>query len=462
MSGPKVVRIVTREELQASGRADLRKAENAIDSLVKIAKRHDEYSDALATELANRRAALVALYEKDEWRELKSKSAMLAGFLNGEMDRIRLNAISNAKLKRSKRNHIRDAALSMISVYEAAGKIAPAELHHTVSTVESADEKDLALFQTMLNAAFKGLNSATKEVGSSEKQRELAAMMGAGEKGMSFPEWLASKPQEIIRGEDPRLTSLMAEIEALDDAETVQQFMNLTHAIEKETSTNRRALLTDSLVLELGAHCRLRKEKEEVIARLGDIRSSLLGFETHVAGKLADNVALELERFNLDRGKALLAEAKSVLESETKAFEAAARRRAVLEGLSNLGYEVKEQMATAWVKDGRIVVSKPGSTDYGVEIGAPQDASKMQVRLVGSDRPASPRDSRRDTDMETIWCSEFTEMKARLAKAGTDVVIERALGVGVQPVKTVSFAVDHSREQENTKAPKISRSLPGP
>jgi hypothetical protein len=157
-----------------------------------------------------------------------------------------------------------------------------------------------------------------------------------------------------------------------------------------------------------------------------------------------------------------LAEAKMVLESETKAFEAAARRRAVLEGLSKLGYEVKEQMATAWVKDGRIVVSKPGSTDYGVEIGAPADASKMQVRLVGSDRPAAPRDTRRDTDMETIWCSEFTKMKAQLAEAGTDVVIERALGVGVQPVKTISFAADQSREQEKGKAPKASRTLPGP
>jgi hypothetical protein len=462
MSGPKVVRIVTREELQAIGRADLRKTENAIESLVKIAKRHDEYSDALAKELANRHAALVALFEKDEWRELKSQSAMLAGFLNGEKDRIRLHAISNAKLTRSKRSHMRDAALSMISLYEAAGIKAPADLHHTVSTVELADEKDLALFQTMLNAAFKGLNSATKETCSSDKQSELAAMMGAGEKGMSFPEWLASNPQETIRSEDARLTSLMAEIEALDDAETVRQFMGLTHAIDMETSTNRRALLTDSLALELGAHCRLRREKEEVVAMLGDIRSSLLGFESQVAGKFADRVALEMVNFNLDRGKALLAEAKSALESETKAFEATARRRAILEGLSNLGYEVKEQMATAWVKDGRIVVSKPGSTDYGVEIGAPMDASKMQVRLVGSDRPTSPRDTRRDADMETIWCSEFTEMKARLAEAGTDVVIERALGVGVQPVKTISFAADQSREQENTKAPKISRTLPGP
>jgi hypothetical protein len=34
------------------------------------------------------------------------------------------------------------------------------------------------------------------------------------------------------------------------------------------------------------------------------------------------------------------------------------RRRAVLEGLASLGYEVSEGMATAWVKEGRVVLRK--------------------------------------------------------------------------------------------------------
>lgn len=457
MSGPKVVRIVTREELQAIGRADLRKVESAIESLLKTAKSHDEYSDTLATELASRYRPLLALFEKEDWRELKSQSTTLAVFLKGEVERFRLKAVTNASRKRSKRNHIRDAALSMISAYEAAGIKAPPDLQKMTSQVATADEEDLASFQILLDAALRGLDSASIATGPTDKQRELATLMGAGENVKSYSEWLATNPQATIRGEDPRLTSLMAEIEALDDAETFRHFMGAIQTIEMEKSTNRRALLTDSLILELGAHTRLRREKEEVIAMLVDVRSSLLGFESKLAAKLVADVAVVIGSFNLDRGKAVLVEAQLVLESETKAFEAAARRRAVLEGLSSLGYEVKEQMATAWVKDGRIVVSKPGSTDYGVEIGAPADASKMQVRLVGSDRPATPRDRRRDTDMETIWCSEFSKMKAQLAQSGTDVVIEKALGIGVQPVKTISFAEDSSHNQENAKAPKISR-----
>src|SRR5215831_7377274 len=54
----------------------------------------------------------------------------------------------------------------------------------------------------------------------------------------------------------------------------------------------------------------------------------------------------------------------------------------------------------------RLVIRKPDATDYGVELGAPPDMSRLQVRLVGSARPS--RNVQRDRDMETTWCSEFS------------------------------------------------------
>ena len=57
-----------------------------------------------------------------------------------------------------------------------------------------------------------------------------------------------------------------------------------------------------------------------------------------------------------------------------------ARRRAVLGGLAKLGYEVRESMSTAWAQEGRLVVRKPNTTDYGVELGGPSDVSRLQVR----------------------------------------------------------------------------------
>jgi hypothetical protein len=41
--------------------------------------------------------------------------------------------------------------------------------------------------------------------------------------------------------------------------------------------------------------------------------------------------------------------------------------------------------------------------------------------------------------METIWCSEFTRLQQLLAESGSEMVIERAVEAGVQPVKTAAF-----------------------
>ena len=54
---------------------------------------------------------------------------------------------------------------------------------------------------------------------------------------------------------------------------------------------------------------------------------------------------------------------------------ATARRKAVLGGLAALGYEVRETLATALAREGRIVVRKPGTQDYGVELAAPVDGA---------------------------------------------------------------------------------------
>jgi hypothetical protein len=96
-------------------------------------------------------------------------------------------------------------------------------------------------------------------------------------------------------------------------------------------------------------------------------------------------------------------------------------------------------MATAWARDGRLVVRKPGMTDYGVELAAPADAARFQVRLVGAQTPMQLRSAARDRDHEATWCSEFGTLQTLLAERGGDLQIERAVGVGVQPVKTVAF-----------------------
>jgi hypothetical protein len=149
--------------------------------------------------------------------------------------------------------------------------------------------------------------------------------------------------------------------------------------------------------------------------------------------------------------ESLVAQAVAALEAARADMAAAARRRAVLGGLAALGYEVREGLATALSHQGRVVVRKPGSHDYGVELAAPADGARMQVRLVGSNSPSAVRTAARDRDQEVIWCSEFAALKDLVARSGNELVIERAFEAGAQAVKTVELPapadglVEHSR-----------------
>jgi hypothetical protein len=138
-----------------------------------------------------------------------------------------------------------------------------------------------------------------------------------------------------------------------------------------------------------------------------------------------------------DPAAELAREALDLVAAEMRARAAAARRRAIFTGLAALGYEVREGMATAWARDGRIVVRKPDAMDYGVELGAPEDMARLQVRVVKAEGASS--DAARDRDAETTWCAEFERLRSLLAKQGAELSLERALDPGTQPVKIVPF-----------------------
>jgi hypothetical protein len=169
------------------------------------------------------------------------------------------------------------------------------------------------------------------------------------------------------------------------------------------------------------------------------VHAALLTYSTDDARKQAAVVAEALGATVPAVNEGLLGDAGAAIERAQAELAAAARRKAILGGLAALGYEVREGMATAWTRSGRLVVKKPNATDYGVEAAAPEDASRLQVRLVGAVNPASARNPVRDRDQEAMWCSEFGKLGELVAAAGGDVVIERALAVGAQPVKTVTF-----------------------
>jgi hypothetical protein len=134
------------------------------------------------------------------------------------------------------------------------------------------------------------------------------------------------------------------------------------------------------------------------------------------------------------------------------------RRSAILAGLGELGYEVKEGMQTAWVENGRVVLKSNKRPGYGVEIGGNPN-SGMQLRTVGFAASADPRDAIADISAETEFCGDFSVLQATLAASGGELVVMKALGVGTTAVKRISAVPENEISDTNARgtAPTVRR-----
>jgi hypothetical protein len=443
MSGPKVVRIVTRDEIEAICRQHIASAEEAAAELRRCAKRHDALSDALSADVEGRIGQLRRLFEEERWMEIQKQAPIVVTFLKTETQHVRARAIAAAEAARSKGRRIADAARTIIFAMEASGHEVPLSLRNVAKGANLADNRKLLAMEDVLTRSYATFAARRSAIGPSKEQLELAGRLASDERPQSFPEWLAAQRWSVNQ-RDSRLDSLMAEIETLEDAEIVRPFRERAVAIAAEPSPERRALLTDSLVLDLSERCRERRANEVRVEKLREAQAALRALGTSETRVMETQVASMPQTAKLDGADKLVARAQALIESETAKLAAAARRRAILEGLAELGYEVRESMATAWVRDGKLVVRKPGTTDYGVELGAPQDMSRLQVRLVGSDWPSTLRNAQRDRDMEMIWCSEFGRLQQMVADGGGEIFVQRAREVGVEPVKTITFIESES------------------
>jgi hypothetical protein len=457
MSGPKVVRIVTREEVEAICRRHLVIVEDAAAEVRRCAKRHDALSDLLIEHLDARIQQLRRLFAEDRWIELQKQAPVTVAFLKAETQRIQAEAIAAAEAARSKRRRVADAARTIMTALEAAG-VQPSPALRTISTrANLADEAELRVMEGVISENYAALTAHRNKPAASHEQLDLARRLAGDERVQSLPEWLAAQAPAAAKSGD-RLDALMAEIETLDDADIVQPYRDRAVAIAAEVSPQRRSLLTDSLILDLSERSRRRRADEATMEKLRDVHAALRTLTTPETKAMEGEIASLLRSGNLEGADALMARAQAVVDAEMARLAADARRRAILGGLAKLGYEVRENMSTAWAQDGRLVVRKPNTTDYGVELGGPPDASRLQVRVVGAERPAGPRDSRRDRDTETIWCSEFTQLQQLLAEAGGEVLIERAVEAGLQPVKTIAFPETDSEVRR--KAQPMQRTRP--
>lgn len=437
MSGPKVFHVVTREELVARCEGHLRRLDAAIAEWTRTCERSGAADAKAAEAIAARRDALRRMLTDDRFTDIQKQVPAEISFLRSDAQtRIERAAAAAAQAMQSRRRTAQTARM-LLEALRKSGREIPADLRRDLASPETAERA--------IGHAFALLSPAGGGGTATDRQRELASKLGRDEKRATLAEWLAGQPAAADRDSDLRIDRHLAELTAL--GVDPSSFAARATAIAGE-HLSRQALLTDSLLVELAHAVTEGRERSARLAELRERAAELALHDSAGARPLRGRIEAAVAAEDASSAPALIAEADALVQEEFRVLAADARRRAVLQGLASLGYEVNEGMATAWVQGGKVVLRKAANPDYGVELGGGTKSDRLQVRAVAFGGAQSPRNASRDRDMEAVWCSEFERLKTLFSASGGGIEIEHALPVGAAPLKVVDDPKGHEGVDE--------------
>jgi hypothetical protein len=453
MSGPKVVRVVTRDELVAEGEAALRRLIESVNLWVEECSSIGRTPAAEIERTLARQKELESVLRADRFQEFRTTANREIEFLEADVERRRANAAQARAREQLRRENGSQNARALLTMLRSRPGGAPAGL---LGSLEDAAAGHLSMeeIDRILGRSFQAVTESGDDGRLTKEQQELARRLASAESSPSFAEWKASRV--VVDARHEVALHQLFELEMLHASEVVAHFRGRLDSIALLTAEGARSIRYDSLLVEL------RAAKEEAGMR-SQLRKALrlAGAELAAAKSASDPLLQKIRALAQDCAvkemKALLQDANAEVASMLKERAAVARRRAILDGLGKLGYDVQEGMATALAQSGRVVVRNPSMPGYGVELAGGAEAGRLQVRAVAF---ATSRDATQDVNAETKWCADFGKLQVEVAARGGELVIERAMAVGAVPLRVVDSATVNS-DRARDRAPAAARKVGG-
>lgn len=435
MSGPKVVRVVTREELLAQANSVLARLDSAVDAWQKSSGDLLGESDVDAAK--KRRDELTALLQADRFSDFGQAAQREIDYLDRD-SQTRREKVAHRKAQEAAR--IAGGQAIARSLLQSAPKLADVSRDELEAIAEGRvplAEMD-AVLSRIQRSAFK-----PEAAQLTDAQRKLAARLGDQVKSESLEAWI-----ERVSKSDVRVSSVLtylAEMELLGAAsDSLEHRRTLDYVKSLDDGPNRDMRL-DSLVLAV------RKSRDAAKAKDKALRDvSMLAAELTAMGgsDLLSELRAADSSASLEALESLQARGRDELAKLQASAAAQSRRRAILQGLEQMGYQVQDGLSTATSESGRLVLRTPADDGYGVEVVS-GGTNKMQVRSVAF---SGSRDTSQDIPEERRWCSDFGKLQATLRAAGSDLVIEKALGVGAAPIRVLDGGTDERVRSAATPA----------
>jgi hypothetical protein len=195
MSGPKVVRIVTREEIEAICWEHMRNLELAVDTVTRVAQRLNLMEGAVQEELTVQKQVMASLFQAENWMEIQKRGPIMVASLQAYADQIRAEAIAAAAAERTKGRRLAAGARSLVAALDKAGQPVAPQLRSAFQASNTAHPVQLAVVEALINDGIRQLAAAKgNATTASETSRGLAGRLGAGLSDETLENWLARSP----------------------------------------------------------------------------------------------------------------------------------------------------------------------------------------------------------------------------------------------------------------------------
>ncbi len=441
MSGPKVVRIITREEVVATCNSHLARLDAAMLEFERFCRARQLASDDDFKALHARKLEIHNLLAGEKFLELQKRVPEEIERMSKERDFRVMKASERAALKASALKRARSLARILL----APGNGLPEDLVADLKAIERGTAEDIDAVNSILSRAYVQKSKLEHRVERGDDLRQVAARLSDATVISQLDDW-AKHSAEQENAEDLELLDLISVL-ALEAGEScAPPLRDRWRALEGERDSRAAKLRRDSLMMDVKESLHVAKRERANRIALDALRAEWATFSKDEAPW---PLTADVERAALAE---TVAAAQQAVDAVRRSLQVQWRRDAVLKELAALGYEVGEGLQTALAKDGKVVLRRAAMPDYGVEVVAPDKGERLAFRAVGFGDAWTVRDKVRDTDAEILWCSDFKRLEETIAMHAGHVTIEKATPAGAESLKIV--------ERTMTDAPAVESARP--
>ncbi len=439
MSGPKVIRTLTREELVEIAAVQTAIFHSALRHWQAEASDTDHEAPARKQQFLTDGAAIEAAIATGRPEEILRRTNVLIQSIHQDIDRMRDAEYVQQARKASQLRSLRFMSQSLLKRFQQTGADIPAESIVLLKKAIDSQIEDVEQLARVISRLLKQSQDAENQ----QFQVHQQVLADALQNGATLTSASDLLEQLDAEAQDPRVTIAdrqIAELRKLGYYPIARHFESrLANLIEQANVgfSSQLSLSLDSLGIELASSIKRARVQVELRRELEqEILAAEATHDTAACQAIFDVIDAEIQRNNLESAREQLRAVRETLIACGHSRAAKSARSAILNGLNQLGYIVHEGMNTSWADNKRLVIQHPSQTGLAVELAGNTESTRMQIRMVAVE--GLPRNDHTDFDVETKWCQEFERLQDYLAQMGNQTTIERAIPAGAQPLKVIT------------------------